>query len=111
LSLIEKIAAGPEQCFTDAIPTKAVKFIDLSTDRRKDNNQSINHIDVTYTSEDCPGTTAYLSLQKNLKRVKYTIMASVLAIGVGVAAAAFLVRPLLRVVPKTYLTSPREEQA
>jgi hypothetical protein len=42
LSLIEKIAAGPEQNFTDAIPTKAVKFIGLSTDRRKTTiNQSI----------------------------------------------------------------------
>jgi hypothetical protein len=38
-------------------------------------------------------------------------MASVLAIGVGVAAAAFLVRSRFPAIPRTFLTSLREEQA
>jgi hypothetical protein len=34
LSLIEKIAAGPEQCFTDACPDRS-RQIYLSTDSRR----------------------------------------------------------------------------
>lgn len=79
-----------EQHFTEAVPTKADKFINLdcSSIRGKDN---YHHLVVKIRR--LPKTISYQNSQVSSKKDQLqTRMASVLAIGVGVAAAAFLVR-------------------